>query len=183
MITSADMNTYIQNDGSYPWGYASNQCMTFGDFTTHKKLYTQTTTTIGSGSMMGPYYSASFHTGTWTCTYHSGTVNSSPYSTSGTAQPPSTTTPMSIALAGLTLLDGSTGWQVDLYGQSTLIGTWTGTASTFSASVTAPGSGGVGVWQWIISGTGASPACDASNGVTGFGNRVSWTGTSYSYYT
>jgi hypothetical protein len=185
MITSADMNTYIQNDGSYPWGYASNQCMTFGDFTTHKVLYTAHSTTITSTSAAVYDYS---HLVGGTMEHAANAPGLITTYSTGSAISPSSSYPISISLSitGLPYQaltsDGSTyaHAQIDaslVNPAGTVVQNYFATSGTTLTGTYTAG-GAAGVWKWNIYVTYDFPDGTSTLGTA---HNIGWSG-SYVYY-
>jgi hypothetical protein len=186
MITSADMNTYIQNDGSYPWGYASNQCMTFGDFTTHKVLTTSHSTTIGSNTSVVHHFQNAVPV------YNLyGEATAHTFTCSGSTLAPSSTTPITLTLSSITGLpyqatandgvsQGNAGLTITLKdpGGTVRLTTVITTGSSGGASFSTPGYA-AGAWVWSIIGT-----WDIQDGTSTSGAALSivYSGSFSSYY-
>jgi hypothetical protein len=187
MIDATDFNNYITNDGAYPWGYASNQCMQFGDMQSHKVLQSSHATTIPStASTVHNYYNAGIAT-----YFLEGEAAAHTFTCSASTLAPSSTTPITLTLSSITGLPyqatandgiskGNAGLTITLKdpGGTVRLTTVITTGSSGGASFSTPGYA-AGAWVWSIIGTWDM---QDNTGTSGLAHGIVYSGSFSSYY-
>jgi hypothetical protein len=191
MIVASDFNYYITNDAGYPWGYASNQCMTFGDMQAHKAsgIIQHTGTMTSSSGII--YETSTYNSGTGVTTYYSNSPDTATTTNTPSAKAPSSSTPMTVSLSISGLPESwysgpDSGTPVVTNGQvvaelhnpsGSIVASFSTTGTTLSGSYSTPGQAD-GAYSWHVYATWDT-ITNHTTGGTPF--TVSWTG-SYTYY-
>lgn len=181
MITASNYNTYIQNDGGYPWGYASNQCMRYDDMNTHKVTITLHSSSFGSAQASSDGWTSRDIGGGFSCSSYPA-INQTYTHNSSTVAPTTTGTQLSISFTGVSF-SNETLMHISLYNpSSTLVTSFTSSSSSPTFSYHSAGAP-AGAWYWVVSENGrGTMTCDSVGGASGSEADVSWTGGSISSY-